>query len=472
MGILITMAIKNYDFQSFADAIYSILTLSVPINSQEKLFGRDSQLEKIRLTLHSLGRHVFIYGDRGVGKTSLAHTAAYLIQSSDNRPICISCEPSSTMESVVESIIAQAKANMPMEHVKTTATLGFNAFGVKAEVSRTNNEPQNNLNISNISTAVAALRYLGENYSDVSVIVIDEFDLISSDDERSKFGILLKQLSDGLVNVKIIFTGIGTSLTDLIGGHVSSMRQLQQVELERLNWSGRESIISSAFEKFNIIIPQDISYKICALSDGFPYYVHLMCEKLLHECFRADFVVEEVTRELFIKSLDEAVQSVLETLKLSYDKATERDEHMHYILWAMAESADLNRELEHIIDSYCVVIKNLGIQGLSENQFKKNFAKLRKESHGSIITHALKTKSGVRPGWFRFKESMIRGFVRMHAEKCGIELDFDRHYSALSANVRTASVRGYYAPLSTVEGKVARLRKDDEKEQEPNNKSN
>ncbi len=54
----------------------------------------------------------------------------------------------------------------------------------------------------------------------------------------------------------------------------------------------------------------------------------------------------------------------------------------------------------------------------------------------------------------------------MQAEKCGIVLDFDRQYSAHTASIRTAAVKGGYNPLSTVERNVARLRRDDEKDAE------
>lgn len=67
-------------------------------------------------------------------------------------------------------------------------------------------------------------------------------------------------------------------------------------------------------------------------------------------------------------------------------------------------------------------------------------------------------------GWFRFRKNMIRVFVRMQAEKCGIVLDFDRQYSAHTASTRTAVVN----PLSTAERSVARLRRHDEKEAEEN----
>lgn len=94
---------------------------------------------------------------------------------------------------------------------------------------------------------------------------------------------MLKQLSHGDVSVRIIFTGIGLSISDLIGGDLSSQRQIEQVDLERLHWTGRQRVVESAF-RFNI--PDDIADRTCALSDGFPYHVHLMYSKLLHEWTR------------------------------------------------------------------------------------------------------------------------------------------------------------------------------------------
>ncbi len=61
-----------------------------------------------------------------------------------------------------------------------------------------------------MASAVEALNYLTERYSDNTVIVIDEFDLIRSEEQRARFGVLLKQLSDGDVPVRIIFTGLGS----------------------------------------------------------------------------------------------------------------------------------------------------------------------------------------------------------------------------------------------------------------------
>lgn len=188
---------------------------------------------------------------------------------------------------------------MPIDRYKTSTTFGISAPFVKAEARFDEREPSHVRLVVSMASAVEALNYLAEQYSENTVIVIDEFDLIRSEEQRARFGILLKQLSDGDIPVRIIFTGIGQSVSDLIGGHLSSQR-----------------IVESAFEYFSLNIPSEIADRICALSDGFPYYVHLMCSKLLHECYMADNIISTVTRELFLASLDAAVLSAEETLSV------------------------------------------------------------------------------------------------------------------------------------------------------------
>ncbi|MEQ9151060.1 MAG: hypothetical protein RLO06_06170, partial [Parvibaculum sp.] len=66
---------------------------SQPVKERELLYGRDRQVERTLESLDTPGRSVFMFGERGVGKTSLAQTSAYLFNSSDSDPILISCHP-------------------------------------------------------------------------------------------------------------------------------------------------------------------------------------------------------------------------------------------------------------------------------------------------------------------------------------------------------------------------------------------
>jgi uncharacterized protein len=60
----------------FGKEMHRVLSPSNAIQTPELLHGRAKQLEEIRRALYSPGRQIFIYGHRGVGKTSLAQTAA------------------------------------------------------------------------------------------------------------------------------------------------------------------------------------------------------------------------------------------------------------------------------------------------------------------------------------------------------------------------------------------------------------
>ena len=85
------------DRYAFANPLNELVSPSQPIQSIEHLHGRAHVLDRqgpIRA-----GRHVFIYGERGVGKSSLAAAAARQCQSSEADYIDIGCGPDATLAS-------------------------------------------------------------------------------------------------------------------------------------------------------------------------------------------------------------------------------------------------------------------------------------------------------------------------------------------------------------------------------------
>lgn len=438
----------------FYQQLHEVLHPSAPIDSVEYLQGRESELNSIENALYARGRHAFVMGDRGVGKSSLAQTAAHLIQSSDNKPIIVTCDHTSTLSNVVLSVISIALNSLSKKESQTKVAVNLPFFRYEHSQSHTN-LPQLPESID-LSNAVHALASLCDWHSKLPVIVIDEFDLIA-EDERHNFGVLLKQLGDQHVNVKLIFTGIGQSLNDLMAGHLSSFRQIHEVKLDVLHWDARYEIIDQAAETFGVTIPDEIRHKIAGLSDGFPSYIHLICEKILVAAYASKDEIEIIDFDLFIKALDEAIKSVSETLRRGYKKATEgRLEHMHHILWAMADSSDLQRHMDHILESYNQISNQLNVPPVDEKMFKREFAKLRKPNHGEVIKKAFDN----RPSWFSFTENVIRGYIRMYAEANKVELDFERSFTAITATARSTGARTSYRPLNSVESGADRLRRD------------
>ena len=71
------MSILRLSKKDLARELRKHFTPAQPINSIEHLIGRDKLLDDAQNALLSAGRHLFVFGDRGVGKTSLAQTAAF-----------------------------------------------------------------------------------------------------------------------------------------------------------------------------------------------------------------------------------------------------------------------------------------------------------------------------------------------------------------------------------------------------------
>src|SRR5262245_6200015 len=69
---------SDIDFSRYG-RLSQVFTPSAPINRRELFRGRIDQILQITSALNQPGRHVVLYGERGVGKTSLANLLADFI---------------------------------------------------------------------------------------------------------------------------------------------------------------------------------------------------------------------------------------------------------------------------------------------------------------------------------------------------------------------------------------------------------
>src|SRR5262245_56345741 len=95
-----------YDYakqeREFGERLSRVLSPARTIQSAGLLRGRADQLDEIRRAFGAGGGQIFIYGHRGVGKSSLAQTAAFERQSSGRYPIMLSCSAGSRCFSVIK----------------------------------------------------------------------------------------------------------------------------------------------------------------------------------------------------------------------------------------------------------------------------------------------------------------------------------------------------------------------------------
>lgn len=431
------------DEGSFVDKLKETLSPAFPIRSIELLRGREKELETIRRALVMPGRHVFIFGDRGVGKSSLAHTAANVYQSSDGAPITVSGSSDGTFTSIIANIAYQALNRSRIQKIETTRIRSFTWRGLSLGENREISPVDISAQLSTIGDAIGLLAEVGALHSRAPIIVLDEFDTIANVDERNKFASLLKMIGDQEVPIKFVFTGVGFSLDGLLGAHQSAYRQLATIELDRLGWEGRREIAMQAAHAFELDLDDNIAWRIAIVSDGFPYFVHLIMEKMLWEAFTTDERVETLGQTQYLAGLNAAIGEITAELRRPYEKAVlHRDAEYETVVWATADGEDLFRDIGRMHESYEIVCRKRQEDAvLNRQKFGEKLRQLKSSAYGSILQSVEK-----RPGWYTYTEKMLRGFVRMQAEAGGVELSGERAAPRQYVHVATNARSGYRGP--------------------------
>ena len=207
----------DYPFRSeaeFAGILKEYIRPAQPIDTPELLQGRDQVLRDLGRTLHSPGMHVFVYGERGVGKTSIALTAAKTFAKAD-APY-VGCDENSTFSGIVTDICNELLGQRYLKSGKElSGSAGFNIGILKAEGKVGGQNivlvPENITSVNHAANLIiesTQKRGVGEH-----AIVIDELDRIQSKDVTSQLAELIKLLHDKRPPLRFVMCGSEKRLT-------------------------------------------------------------------------------------------------------------------------------------------------------------------------------------------------------------------------------------------------------------------
>jgi uncharacterized protein len=248
------MSILKVSENEFRVIIAANFTPSEEIRTPERLFGRDKNMKIIDRALNSPGRQIFIYGDRGVGKTSLAVTAAYVYTGSATTPIYVPCGRTSTFSGVIQAI-GNHTINIKDRIERPAAGRGLNVnvpfVGGVGVCSGTPGSivipaPQT------IDEALDVIRYVAEKQPGNLIVVLDEMERIDSKNERDLFAEFIKNISTLDNDVRFIFCGIASDVDELLNSHPSAGRILETIQLERLHHNYLWQIITTVSDKLGV----------------------------------------------------------------------------------------------------------------------------------------------------------------------------------------------------------------------------
>ena len=417
------MPIRGINEEELCAILRAHLTPSKEVDSPERLLGRQSELRRIERAFNSEGRNIFIFGDRGIGKTSVAVTAANLNNSSNEEPIYIPCGQSGSFGEVLQAIgnsITPAIERIRPERLKLAGNIGYGGAaiggGIEREALSTIPKP------GTISEALDILSYVAAKRHGRTIVVIDEFDRIKSEEDKVYFAELIKNLSTRNLDLRLILCGIGQSVDDILGAHLSSGRYFEPLELEKLHHNFLWDIIQGAADKLHVEIPRETLIRIGIISDGFPHFVHLIGECMFWAMHDSPDEVSCARRVHYEEATRSALKRTEPALRKAYQKATEKAKNqLEYeeALWALADRSDTRRQVKSIYEaSYKRIIsqrKLVDREPMDREKLNMRLLTLRADTHGAIVV-------GYGSGFYSFRENVLRGYVRLKAETEGIEL--------------------------------------------------
>jgi hypothetical protein len=407
-----------------------------PVEDADRLQGRASQLNQMDRAIAATGRSIFVWGDRGVGKTSLAVASALTNLPISLRPIKASCDGRTTMLALMHSIIADLLGKNPLvKEADYKTQLGWGPAKIE-RTGATDSWKLENANDVARTLEAAVTRWRDGFHGRDPIVIVDEFDELEVA-ERKYFGDLIKQIGDRKVPITFMFCGVSESFDDLLAGHESADRYIEPVRLERLYLDDAMKILDDGASGLGIPVNADHKLRTAQISDGFPHFVHLLGNAIYWEWYDDQVPAKYVESRHFEAGILRAVASTEKKLENLYHLATRKyTGGWDYLLWAAADHHQLMESSSSIFHSYCRIVKEAmrireefperGLPEIvSENEkrqdpfdrtrFNSKMYSLKHERHGKVLLAS-------RSGWYKFRIPMLRGYCRLLAQRYGINL--------------------------------------------------
>ena len=299
------------DWGELSWRVSQVFTPAVPISEDELFAGRADQIDKAIDAINQLGQHAVVYGERGVGKTSLANVlSSRLVSHSGEQAIAprVNCDATDDFSSLWRKVLAK------VEMTETERTAGFT--GVPHETRRTAADALPDKDVT--PDAVRGfLTWMAQ--SRALLVIFDEFDRLTDQPTRRTMADTIKALSDHAVPATIVVVGVADTVSDLIAEHESIDRSLIQIPMPRMEPSELGELLDKGMRKLGMRLELKARQKIIDLSQGLPPYTHRLA---LHATRAAIRTQRRTITEADVKhAIKDAVENAQQSLRENYRKA-------------------------------------------------------------------------------------------------------------------------------------------------------
>lgn len=402
---------------------HNVFTPAKEVQDIDRFAGRVKLLDALSGALQSDGAQILLYGQRGIGKSSLSRVLTQLAVNDeaaisrletpphkefDYVTIYVTCDDSvANIEKLCLRLLTDDQALAPWIPFRVVEKKGGGEAGGKLNVkiielsgktTESITERQVETEADVITTFVTACKRLVATglARDGVLIVIDEFDRIG---DKSGFASILKAL--GPEGVTFALVGVASDIRELIADHESVARQLSDgtILVPPMDQGELGEIITRAMAALGdeFAFELDAITWITAIARGHPYYVHLVGKHaLLGAIRRGEKVVSlAIAKEALA---DIALKGSAPVQEAAYKSAVGHSFIRETILKRFASVAG---EEIYTTDLYQDIARELGIETGAISVY---VGQLASDKYGAVIEKT-------RERYYQFRDSLFKAYA-------------------------------------------------------------
>jgi hypothetical protein len=382
-----------------------------PISTREFFAGRWEQLTTVADSVTQTGLHIVIFGERGVGKTSLANVIEPLLHVMEEDANGDNLNPRLVVKVNAKSDDSFAdlwgRAFDEVYWYENRPVIGFRPETVRETTKlRDAFAIGNNPSIDDVRRTLSALKR--------SIFIFDEFDR-GPDQLRKTFTDLIKALSDYAVDSTVVLVGVGDTIDALVRDHASIVRCIVQIQLPRMDEQELKDILEKASRALNVTFTEEAASLIVHMSQGLPHYTHLVGLHSTREAAKRLSRRIEVSdvRSSFEKAVQQAVQSIRDKYLQSVHSA-HKDALYAKVLLACASAAFAARDALGYFHS-ADVARPMGVilkkEYVTIATFQQHINEFCKDDRGPVLERT----GSPRAYRYRFRGPLLPPYVFMTA---------------------------------------------------------
>ena len=386
--------------------VYRSFTPTRPIGLPELLSGRIPLLRRLLRDIVTPAQHVLLYGDRGVGKTSIAKVLAILAQEDDQpagrRSIVVSCDSNDNYGSIWRKVF--------QEVLLAESQLGFDAYHKRRIVGRW--DPDRAISVPN------DVRLLLRALPNPTTIIIDEFDRVHTGSDASRLMTdTIKLFSDTDTPSSIVLVGVGQSIEQLITVHESISRNIDYVQVSPLEPNELAEIVRKGMANAGLSYESGLDAKIAHLSQGYPHYTHLLGQSAGIQA------IQRRSNKVTFRDLDLAIPESIENteggVRVEYHNATDSTQPNNLFKEVLLACSLTDKDMRGRFASADVIEplrKILSPREVTRTTYQRHLSLFCETEHGSVLV-----KTGRRKNYrWHFANPQLVPFVRLQGIKEGM----------------------------------------------------